>query len=171
MKSRFLGLFAAACIPLGLFVFAGQAGASPVRGTGEWVNVTGARIAGPVVNVDFAINCTTTQDEATEPTEDADTTPDTYILVINFNLVLGSVSNSGGNNGTYPQITCNGEAQHFTFSVPNTGYVQGDAMATAVNVAALDSDNSCGTVQFMGQTFPRPCDGNFPGFNTSVQIH
>jgi hypothetical protein len=166
-------------IKLGVVVFAlttvlsaglTQAGATPVAGTGISVNPLGAwRVPGGV-RVSFNVRCGTYQDEKREVAGETDsTTPDTYILVFNFNLTQGSVTGSGGNNGTYPSITCNQTPQNYKFTVPGR-FVAGAAQLTNVNAAALDSDNSCGTVVVNGQTYPNPCDGNYPGFSQAINI-
>jgi hypothetical protein len=165
-----------------LLVVAGMGPANAaviVKGDGMKVTVVGAHLgANNALNVHFAVNCGTANDEKDEVAEDADTTPDTYILVLNFTLsenVNGTVvSYQGGNNGTYPSITCDQKSHPFTFTLlPPSGatwYTPGSAQLSNVSAAALDSDTSCGYVTVNGQTFPRPCDAIFPAFSAGISI-
>jgi hypothetical protein len=167
-----------------LLVLAGMGPADAavtVRGNGLNVTVLGATLgANNALSVHFAVRCGTANDEKYEVAEDADTTPDTYALILGFTLsenVNGSVvSHPGGYQGgnSAPPITCDWVAHRVTFTIhPRTGttwYTPGPAQLSTVSASALDSDRSCGYVTFNGQTVPKPCDGIYPPFSAGISI-
>jgi len=153
-----------------------------VKGNGLTVTIVGAHLGvKQALSVHFSVSCGTANDEKDEVAEDADTSPDTYALILSFTLsenVNGTVvSHPGGYQGgnSAPPITCDRMPHPFTFTLhPQTGatwYTPGPAQLSNIATSALDSDRSCGYVPYNGQTVPKPCDGIYPPFSKGISIN
>jgi hypothetical protein len=119
------------------------------------------------VNVNFAITCTTANDEAGD-VQFPDTAPDSYNVVPAFTLtqnIKGNIVSIAGPQDPqfyFPSITCDGTSQPFTIQLlPQNGatswYKPGPAFisnGTFGGPAVFDSDASCG----QGSFFENPCD-------------